>query len=961
MATTQQARRLVAGDGPQIASSKLFPDPKEFKCGQNAEYLKKRLQVWEKVKAKHEQAIAKIPKKEITITLPDGKLVKGTSFETTPESIAVGISKKLAEKIVVAKVYYSETIASLSQVVNADEEPESDEDGSDDEEDAKDEKFVLWDISRPLEGNCTLHLLTFDDKLASDVFWHSSAHVLGQSIEVEFGAHLTIGPSLEKGFYYDGFFGDKKISTTDDLPKLEKRCQEIVKENQPFERVTLTKEDALEMFADNPFKVQLITNKVPDGSMTSCYRCGPLVDLCRGPHLPSTGKCKSFWIHKNSASYWLGKDKNDSLQRIYGVSYPSDKELKQHKTQLEEAAKRDHREIGKKQELYFFSDFSAGSCFWMPHGARIYNKLVEFMRREYAIRGFQEVITPNLYHESLFKASGHYYKYKDDMYNMDIEGERWFLKPMNCPGHCVVFAHRVRSYRELPLRMASFGVLHRNENSGALSGLTRVRRFQQDDGHIFCRMDQVKSEIKNALKFVQFIYETIGLEYTMVLSTRPKKAIGSKEVWANAEKQLAEALNESGLPWGLNKGDGAFYGPKIDFKVKDAIGRQHQCATMQLDFLFPMRFNLQFRTQADEQKEAEAAKAEGEQAQAAGAAPKETKENKKDKKAAAAAAEPKEPRASATSADGGAPAADAGKSAADKEKEKEQRMEAVGLEGVLKPGHERPVMIHRAILGSVERFTGILCEHYGGKWPFFISPRQVMIVPTHAGLNKYCEYVAEQYKNFGIFADVDTSSKTMNKKVREAQLAQYNYVAICGEKEQSALAVNLRDRDTGKPLGEFSIKDSVEMFVAKSNPNSKPANQFDEFEGQKPEPIGAGKNGASSSSSAASSASKPEKLSAETAGASSKNDSTTSKETTAAAGGAKNKKQEHQNNGENNKNGAIKKDWESHFAQFPYAGGFEMSATDKKLFEECKGGMPSSENFQRWFQHVGSLVRSGIV
>ncbi|CAD7961313.1 unnamed protein product [Amoebophrya sp. A120] len=941
MASTQQARRLVAGDGPQIASSKLFPNPKEFQCDQNADYLKKRLQVWEKVKAKHEKAVAAIPKKQITITLPDGKQVQGTSFETTPLMIAEGISKKLAGDIVVAKVYYTEPIASLTQCVAADEEPDSDADGSDDE-DAKEDKFVLWDISRPLEGNCTLHLLKFEDKLASNVFWHSSAHVLGEAIEVEFGAHLTIGPPLERGFYYDGFFGEKKISTTEDLPKLEKRCQEIVKESQPFERVALSKEDALEMFADNPFKVQLITNKVPDGSMTSCYRCGPLVDLCRGPHLPSTGRCKSFWIHKNSASYWLGKDKNDSLQRIYGVSFPSDKELKQHKLMLEEAAKRDHREIGRKQELWFFSDYSAGSCFWMPHGARIYNKLVSFMQREYAIRGFQEVITPNLVHESLFKASGHYYKYKDDMYSMNIEGERWFLKPMNCPGDCVIFGHRVRSYRELPLRMVSFGVLHRNENSGALSGLTRVRRFQQDDGHIFCRMDQVKSEIKYALAFVRFVYQTIGLEYTMVLSTRPKKAIGSEEVWTYAEKELAEALNENGEPLGLNKGDGAFYGPKIDFKAKDALGRQHQCATMQLDFLFPMRFNLQFRTQADEQKEA------GEQAALGNKeGDKTTAVPPKGKNAASGAAVAINGNAAAlASADGDSAGT---KSAVDKEKEKEAKLEAYGLEGVLKPGHERPVVIHRAIMGSVERFTGILCEHYGGKWPFFLSPRQIMIVPTHAGLNKYCEYVAEQYRNFGLFADVDTSSKTMNKKVREAQLAQYNYVAICGEKEQENLSVNLRDRDTGKPVGEFGLNDSVDMFVAKSNPNSKPANQFDAFEGRVPKPASAGSSSSTSSSGTGTSTGTATNFSVQKTDNDKKTSAATA-ETAGATSTTSNKKE----------NQSSKKNWEAHFAEFPYAEGFELSETDKKLFDDCnKSGMPSSENFQRWFEHVGSLVRAG--
>jgi len=442
-------------------------------------------------------------------------------------------------------------------------------------------------------------------------------------LETEFGGYLTIGPPLENGFYYDMFVGQKKISQETDLPMLEKVCEKIAKEDQKFERLVLTKEEALEIFQDNPFKVQLITDKVPDGTKTSCYRNGPLIDLCRGPHLPSTSKAGAFWLNKNSSCYWLGKTDNDTLQRIYGVSFPDSKQLKEHKKFIEEAKKRDHRIIGKDQELYFFqADYSAGSCFWMPHGARLYNKLIDFMRAEYSIRGFHEVITPNMYNSVLFKTSGHYFKYKDGMYGLDIEGEDWYMKPMNCPGHCVMFSHRTRSYKELPFRMADFGVLHRNELSGSLSGLTRVRRFQQDDAHIFCRPDQIKGEIVKALDFVNYVYKVFGLKYSLVLSTRPKLRVGSNEQWDVAEQQLAEALNEfcgkSGFQWSLNKGDGAFYGPKIDMRIMDALERKHQCATIQLDFQNPMRFNLQYQTEASANEEAEKAANEAAAAAEAG-------------------------------------------------------------------------------------------------------------------------------------------------------------------------------------------------------------------------------------------------------------------------------------------------------------------------------------------------------
>ena len=442
--------------------------------------------------------------------------------------------------------------------------------------------------------------------------------------------------------------------------------------------------------------------------------------------------------------------------------------------------------------------------------------------------------------------------------------------------------------------MASFGVLHRNEESGALSGLTRVRRFQQDDAHIFATPEQVQSEVLGALKFVQFIYHVIGLKFSLVLSTRPKKAIGTKEQWAEAEKSLESALNLSGHEWSFNKGDGAFYGPKIDIRITDAIGRAHQCATIQLDFQLPMRFNLQFMSKKGEEElgNADAAKAALETAE---------KEDLKN------------------------PVLEAAQKAA----EKEMRLENHGLEGKVKPGYERPVMIHRAIFGSVERFTAILCEHFGGKWPFFLSPRQICIVPTHAGLNDYCEWLAKQYQNFGLFADADLTGKQFKKKIAVAQTAQYNYILVCGDKEKETLGVNIRDRDLGRSVGDFTLRASIEKFLKEAHPNSKEANTIDSFEGR--EVPGNEAETGTKESATKESASKEKKPEEKT--------------------GAKEKKP--------SEVGFAKKsdaEWEAHFAKFPYVKEFEMSDEDKSLFEGVQAkGAPTTPNFTRWFEHLQRL------
>jgi threonyl-tRNA synthetase len=397
-----------------------------------------------------------------------------------------------------------------------------------------------------------------------------------------------------------------------------------------------------------------------------------------------------------------------------------------------QAKERDHRRIAAKQDLIMFHDLSAGSAFWLPHGARIYNKLVSFIREHYWDRGYDEVITPNIFNLELWHRSGHALHYKDNMFCFDVEGQEWAMKPMNCPAHCLMFASALRSYRDLPIRYADFGVLHRNELSGALTGLTRVRRFQQDDAHIFCREDQIAEEVVAALQFMRDVYTTFGMTYKLELSTRPKKALGDVELWNRAEKALASAMDEfSGVgTWRVNPGDGAFYGPKVDIKVMDAMDRVHQCATIQLDFQLPIRFDLRYTP--------------------------------------------------------------------DKLLEKGER-----------PPH--PVIIHRAMLGSVERMFAVLCEHFGGKWPLWLSPRQVMLIPVHAEFNDFCEDVRKQLHKEGFYVDVDTSKNTFQKKVRNAQIAQYNFQFVVGKAEVASGSVNIRTRENNVE-GEMSIPDMIGML-----------------------------------------------------------------------------------------------------------------------------------------------------
>lgn len=536
-------KKAAAPDAAAAGPVEMSPPPS---------FLEDRIALFDKLKLRYDEELAKKPREPIMITMPDGSVKPGVAYETTPADIAKGISNSLFKRTVVARL-----------------------DGDSEQ---------LWDLERPLERSCKLELLDFNDPQGKFVFWHSSAHILGEACERRFGCSLCIGPPVDSGFYYEMALPDGSAVQNTDWAPLESIVGKIVKEKQKFQRLLMSKDELLEMFKYNKYKQHIIKDKIADGTFTTVYRNGPLIDLCRGPHVPDTGRIESFAIMKNSASYFLGDAKNDSLQRIYGVSFPDKKLMAEHKKFLEEAAKRDHRKIGQDQELFFFDPVSPGSAFWLPHGTRIYNTILAYVREQYHKRHYHEVITPNMFNAELWKQSGHWAHYQEDMFILDVEKDKFGLKPMNCPSHAKMFAHRERSHRELPWRVADFGVLHRNEASGALSGLTRVRRFQQDDAHIFCREDQIKAEVSDLFDFLREMYGMLGLTFKLRLSTRPENFMGHIETWDKAEDNLREALDEfakseGGVPWELNPGDGAFYGPKIDIAIMDCLNREWQCAT----------------------------------------------------------------------------------------------------------------------------------------------------------------------------------------------------------------------------------------------------------------------------------------------------------------------------------------------------------------------------------------------
>lgn len=680
-------------------------------------HLDARNALFEQLKRQHDQQLASKPHNTISVQLDlgAGDVVghEATSWSTTPAQLLKHLPKDKAAEVVVASV-----------------------------------NGTLWDLSRPLEENCTVAYRTIHDNDGRAVFWHSAAHILGEAAEHEYGCLLSHGPPTPMGFFYDMALPDGRAVSQSDWASLESRVKQFTKAKQPFERLELSKDELRDMFQYSKYKLHYIDKFVPDGGSTTAYRNGDLVDLCLGPHIQNTRQVTAFKIMSNSAAYFLGDQANDSLQRISGVAFPNNTMMKSWETFLAEAKERDHQEIGKNQKLFWFSQLSPGSPFLLVNGTRIFNAIQTMLREQYWERGYDEVHSPLMYDVNLWKQSGHWQHYQDDMFRVpmkqpdrtspeadkqsdeDKDKGLFALKPMNCPGHALMFASEERSYRDLPWRVADFSVLHRNEASGALSGLTRVRKFQQDDAHIFCTLDQVTAELHGMFDFMTHVYAMFGFPFKLKLSTRPDSYMGKLEEWDAAEEQLKQALHEfKGNDWVLNPGDGAFYGPKIDVTVQDALGREFQCATIQLDFQLPQNFKLQYRTNEN-------------------------------------------------------PAA-----AAQVEKRADDS---------LPPGLARPVMVHRAVIGSFDRFMAVITEHFAGKWPFWLSPRQIMVIPIMKEAEDYAYEVKSHLHKARLYVDVDTSGNTLQKKVRNAQITQYNFIMLVGAQEREGRAVNIRNRDDPK-------------------------------------------------------------------------------------------------------------------------------------------------------------------
>ncbi len=584
----------------------------------------------------------------------------------------------------------------------------------------------LKDLFLPINEDAILRIITFESKEGLEVFRHSAAHLLAHAVVVLFpDAEPTIGPAVEEGFYYDFDIGHH--FTPDDLGKIEQRMLEIVKKDHRVERIELSESEAKKLFKNNPYKIELIDEFHKEKQPISAYREGNFIDLCRGPHLPSTGKIKAFKLTKISSAYWRGDTKNAQLQRIYGISFPDKTHLDHYNKLLEEAEKRDHRKIGRELEWFNFFEESPGAPFFYPKGTIIYNQLLNFIREEYKKRGYQEVITPLLYEKSLWQTSGHWEHFKEHMFLLESEGKEFALKPMNCPSHVLIYKSKSRSYKDLPLRIADFATLHRNELSGVLAGLTRVRKMSQDDAHIFVAPEQIEDEILMVLDFTNYIYnEIFDFEYKVELSTRPEKFMGNIENWNKAEEALKKALEKNNVKYEIKSGEGAFYGPKIDFHIKDAIGRNWQLATIQLDFQLPERFDATY-VGADNSK-------------------------------------------------------------------------------------HKVIMIHRALLGSIERFIGILVEHYAGKLPLWLAPVQARILTVSDKYVDYAKKIKEGLDKNGIRTELDDRTESVSYKVRESQVQKVPLILTVGEKEEKEGTVALRTLDNkvyfGIKLNDFMKKAS---------------------------------------------------------------------------------------------------------------------------------------------------------
>ncbi|MGV1047512.1 MAG: threonine--tRNA ligase [Solirubrobacterales bacterium] len=583
----------------------------------------------------------------------------------------------------------------------------------------------LRDLSAPLpEGGAEVAILTDRDPEALELIRHDAAHVMAEAVvDLYPGTKVTIGPPIDSGFYYDFEFPPDTRITEEDLPKIEAAMREHIGADERFARREVPVAEAIEIFRaqNQDFKVELIEDLVRDEGVetVSLYRNGPFEDLCRGPHGPSTGRIKAIKLNSVAGAYWRGDEKRESLTRIYGTAFFSTKDLEAHLALIEEAKARDHRRLGPQLGIFMLRDEAPGMPFWLPNGTTLLRLVETEVREQLRKRGYQEIATPQVLDVGLWHRSGHWDNYKDEMYFMD-DGDRQFaLRPMNCPGACLVYASDRHSYRELPLRLAEFGRVSRNEREGVLHGLLRVRAFTQDDAHVFCTEEQISDEVASICEAIDELYARFGFEDVHVeLSTRPEKSMGTEEQWARAEAALAAALESQGRAYDLNPGDGAFYGPKIDFHITDALGRSWQCGTCQLDFQMPERFDLYY-----------------------------------------------------TGADDDA---------------------------------HRPVMIHRALLGSMERFAGILIEHYAGRFPVWLAPVQAIVLPISDRHNPYGERAMEALREMGVRVALDDRSESIGKKIRDSSIGRYPYMLVVGDREEEAGAVAVRSHADGD-LGEMSL------------------------------------------------------------------------------------------------------------------------------------------------------------
>ncbi len=628
----------------------------------------------------------------IKLTMPDGS-IREHEKGTKAIDVAKGISDGLARVVLAAK--FNDDVISLQQELNED-------------------------------GN--IKFVKFEDEEGKLAFWHTSSHILAQAVKRLWPeAKLAIGPAIANGFYYDIDL-DYRI-TDDDLEKIEAEMKKIVKEELPLERFELSREEALKYVGDMDeiYKVELISD-LPEDAIISFYKQGDFVDLCAGPHLQTTKKPKALKLLSIAGAYWRGSEKNKMLQRIYGISFEKSKELEEYLHLIEEAKKRDHRKLGKELELFFMSEEGPGFPFFLPKGTAIKNEMIRFWRKVHKENGYVEIETPIILNKHLWETSGHWSHFKENMYTTMIDDEIFAVKPMNCPGGMLAYMHKPHSYKEFPLRMGELGRVHRHEISGALQGLMRVRTFTQDDAHIFIMPEQIKDEIKHIANLIDKMYSTFGFEYRVELSTRPEDFLGDIEDWNVAEKALAEALTELCYDYKVNEGDGAFYGPKIDFKVKDCMGREWQCGTIQLDYQLPQRFELEY-IGADNQR-------------------------------------------------------------------------------------HRPIMIHRVAYGSLERFMGVLIEHFAGAFPTWIAPVQVKVLPISDKYNDYAQSVKQQFEDKNFRVEIDARSEKIGYKIREAQLEKIPFMLVIGEKEASEGTVAVRERGKGD-IGTMTVEQILETIREK--------------------------------------------------------------------------------------------------------------------------------------------------